>query len=94
MTLLEELFKKTGGEGPNGLFPGAELLEIADGTRMIPAIKVKTEFLTRAECERLRQNFDVRVEGSKQDYVHIIEKQEKPKKQKKPNFLAKIIRTI
>jgi hypothetical protein len=94
MALLKELYEKIGRGGSNGIFPGAELVEIADGTGMIPAIKVKTEFLTRAECERLRQNFDVRVEGSKQDYAHIIEKQEKPKKQKKPNFLAKIIRTI
>ena len=95
MELLEELFRKIGRGGPNGLFPGAELVEIADGTHIIPAIKVSTEFLTHAECERLRQNFEVKVEGDKGQYAHILEKRIKPeKKQHKPNFLAKIIRMI
>ena len=92
---IEEWFEKMGKGGPDGLFPGSELVDIADGTNIIPAVKVSTEFLTRAECERLRQNFRVEVWGDKKQYAHIIEKQKKPeKKQQKPSFLAKIIRMI
>ena len=94
MSLLEELYEKSGSQGPNGLFPGSELGEMRDGSNTIQAMKVRTEFLTPEERVRLKSNFQTREEGDNGEITYIIERPKKQEKQKKPNFLARIIKIV